>query len=31
MMNRYHIGRLAQDLDGLYSGLLARYARRQKR
>ena len=30
MMNRYHIGRLAQDLDGLYRGLLARYARRQK-
>ena len=31
MMDRYHIGRLAQDLDGLYRGLLARYARRQKR
>ena len=30
MMSRYHIGRLAQDLDGLYRGLLARYAHRQK-
>jgi glycosyltransferase involved in cell wall biosynthesis len=30
MMDRYHIGRLAQDLDGLYKGLLGRYARRKK-
>jgi len=30
MMDRYHIRRLAQDLDGMYRGLIARQARRAR-